>query len=415
MPLVDNARRYARDRGARRARGRRAARAARRARRRTGRRPRARRSRVRSRRARRGDDHAGAGLGLPLARRLARSCGGDVRLAPGPHGASCSSCRRCGARRRPSRRSRWRARPGPDRRGPRAAPSKGLRVPDLTPERNFVGGRRFPAPDAARRLRPPHARPRRRAARRRDARRRPLTGPAAHRRAVRARVRRGLPRGREGEDRRPGAAARHPLGQGHARHVPLAARCAGDAAEAIEGGLGRARARGHRAGPRERDRPRPRRPALTGREGRRAPRARAAQPGAALARPAARGVLGDGHVDLVHDAQRGRRSLRDRGPRTCRRREHRLRQELRRRRRLGPVRARARLAPARAGPARLRVAVRLRQRPRGRGAPRRRSRGRRRRLPRHRRRDPLREQVRAGAALHRHAALDRRSGLSRWA
>lgn len=36
----------------------------------------------------RGDDagHDGAGLGLPLARRLARSCGGDVVLGPGPGG-----------------------------------------------------------------------------------------------------------------------------------------------------------------------------------------------------------------------------------------------------------------------------------------------------------------------------------------
>jgi signal transduction histidine kinase len=33
------------------------------------------------------DDHPGAGLGLPLARRLARSCGGDVRLSRGPHTA----------------------------------------------------------------------------------------------------------------------------------------------------------------------------------------------------------------------------------------------------------------------------------------------------------------------------------------
>jgi signal transduction histidine kinase len=34
----------------------------------------------------RGSDHDGAGLGLALARRLARSCGGDVTLGPGPGG-----------------------------------------------------------------------------------------------------------------------------------------------------------------------------------------------------------------------------------------------------------------------------------------------------------------------------------------
>lgn len=33
-----------------------------------------------------GDGHDGAGLGLPLARRLARSCGGDVVAGPGPGG-----------------------------------------------------------------------------------------------------------------------------------------------------------------------------------------------------------------------------------------------------------------------------------------------------------------------------------------
>jgi signal transduction histidine kinase len=32
------------------------------------------------------DPAAGAGLGLPLARRLARSCGGDVVLGEGPGG-----------------------------------------------------------------------------------------------------------------------------------------------------------------------------------------------------------------------------------------------------------------------------------------------------------------------------------------
>ena len=34
----------------------------------------------------RGSEHDGAGLGLPLARRLARSCGGEVTIGPGPGG-----------------------------------------------------------------------------------------------------------------------------------------------------------------------------------------------------------------------------------------------------------------------------------------------------------------------------------------
>jgi signal transduction histidine kinase len=33
-----------------------------------------------------GADPAGAGLGLPLARRMARSCGGDVLVGDGPGG-----------------------------------------------------------------------------------------------------------------------------------------------------------------------------------------------------------------------------------------------------------------------------------------------------------------------------------------
>jgi signal transduction histidine kinase len=34
-----------------------------------------------------GETSPGAGLGLPLARRLARSCGGDVLLGEGPGGS----------------------------------------------------------------------------------------------------------------------------------------------------------------------------------------------------------------------------------------------------------------------------------------------------------------------------------------
>ena len=79
------------------------------------------------------DDHPGAGLGLPLARRLARSCGGDVRLAPGPHGAFVLELPALRGPAPAEPRSRWRARPGPDPRGPRAGASKGPRVPDLTP------------------------------------------------------------------------------------------------------------------------------------------------------------------------------------------------------------------------------------------------------------------------------------------
>ena len=141
------------------------------------------------------DDHPGAGLGLPLARRLARSCGGDVRLSPGP--ARRVRPRAAGAA-RPGRHRAVAAAGAPGRgliredRAPRRR--RGFGCPISRPERNFDGGRRFPAPDAARRLRPPHARPRRRAAGRRDARRRPVPGAPAHRRAVRALVGRGLPR-----------------------------------------------------------------------------------------------------------------------------------------------------------------------------------------------------------------------------
>ena len=122
---------------------------------------------------------------------------------------------------------RSRVRPGSDRQDHAPGRRRATPCPISRPERNFDGGRRFRAPDAARRLRPPHDRPRRRAAGRRDARGRPVPGAPAHRREVRALVRRRLPRGREGDDRPPAAALGQTHLQGDARLVPLAARRAG--------------------------------------------------------------------------------------------------------------------------------------------------------------------------------------------
>ena len=90
---------------------------------------------------------------------------------------------------------------------------------------------------------------------------------------------------------------------------------------------------------------------------------------------------------------------------------HRLRQGRRRHDAVGPVLAAAgrRAAPARAEG--LRVAVRLRQQPRRRGERRRRGDRGRRRLLRHRRRGPVRGQVRRRADLHERAARRRRAEL----
>ena len=233
----------------------------------------------------------------------------------------------------------------------------------------------------------------------------------ADRAALRARDARRLPPAPAGHDRQAGPASRHgPQGR-DARELSLVEGGAGDEAQALADGVGGpcpARDQG-------RDdlgaRHRPRRAPIAGDPARRAARCPCARraPGGPLPAPFAGNGMWiwelpkseGGDVNAIAARARGGRHL------------NRLRQELGRPgRRVGAVQPDAGPGPARVRPPRVRVAVRLRRRSARRGGAGRERRGGGRRLPRHRRREPLRGPLRAGAAVRRRAAGRRRTRVS---
>ena len=124
------------------------------------------------------------------------------------------------------------------------------------------------------------------------------------------------------------------------------------------------------------------------------------------------GVRRPGHVDLVPEPVRRRQPRLDRRPGARGRREHVVRQELRRvEQLLESVQPRNGGRATRERPEGVRLAVRLRDEPRRRGEPRRESGRGRRGLPGDRRRGPVRRSLRLGRDLYRRPARRDRARL----